>query len=259
MGSTTAWSFARLAGDRARGRSGRLRGVIPARDVDCGLLYRRVRRELVALLQAMPLHRLDTVVPATPAWSVQDVLAHLVGLAADLNAQRFPGDSSEDWTDAQVTSRRGRTLDELAAEWDEEAPRFEEGLRLLGYEQGSHFVGDLLQHTCDVRAALGTAQVPEDDVALAVGLDFYLRAFDESLREAGVGSVSVVVGGEVFAVGEGSEVVRWSPSRFEAFRALGGRRSEAQVRAQPREGDLDAVLPHVSAYPPLPAEDVLDA
>lgn len=232
--------------------------MIPERDVDCGLLYRRVRRELVALLRAMPLHRLEGQVPATPAWSVQDVLAHLVGLAADLNAQRFPGGSSEDWTDAQVVSRRGRTLDELAAEWEVEAPRFEEGLRLLGYEQGSHFVGDLLQHTCDVRAALGAAQVPEDDVALVVALDFYLRAFDEALAEAGVGSVSVEVGGERFALGAGPEVARWKPRRFEAFRALGGRRSEAQVRAQPWEGDLEVVLPHVSAYPPLPAEDVRD-
>ena len=32
------------------------------------------------------------VVPATPAWTVHDVLAHVIGLAADLNAQRFPED-----------------------------------------------------------------------------------------------------------------------------------------------------------------------
>lgn len=235
---------------------GHTSGVIPERVVDCGLLYRRVRRELVDLLGAMPLHRLDTVVPA---WSVQDVLAHLVGLAADLNAQRFPGGSSDAWTDAQVTSRRGRTLAELASEWEAEAPRFEEGLRLLGYEQGSHFVGDLLQHTCDVRAALGVEQVAEDAEVLAVALDFYLHTFDESLCEADVGSVAVEVGGERFALGDGPQVARWSPSRFEAFRTLGGRRSEAQVRAQQWEGDLDAVLSYVSAYPPLPEDDVRDA
>ena len=33
---------------------------------------------------------LQALVPATPEWRVRDVLAHVVGLAADLNAQRFP-------------------------------------------------------------------------------------------------------------------------------------------------------------------------
>jgi hypothetical protein len=34
------------------------------------------------------------------------------------------------------------TLDATIAAWDAEAPTFERGLRELGYEIGSHFVGN---------------------------------------------------------------------------------------------------------------------
>ena len=38
-------------------------------------------------------HDAATPVPAAPAWVVGDVLAHVVGLATDLNAQRLPDGS----------------------------------------------------------------------------------------------------------------------------------------------------------------------
>jgi hypothetical protein len=60
---------------------------------------------------------------------------------------------------------------------------FEEGLRLLGYEIGSHYVGDLLQHMADVRHALGLGMIADDE-ALAVGLDFYLIVFDRELTSS---------------------------------------------------------------------------
>ena len=125
-----------------------------------------------------------------------DVLAHVIGINADLRLGRFNGTSSSDeWTDAQVASRRGRSLDGLATEWDAEAPVFEDGLRAFGYEMGSHFLGDLLQHFSDVRHALGLMRVP-DDMTLLVALDFYLDSFHETLVTAGVGSVRVRPSGD---------------------------------------------------------------
>lgn len=47
-------------------------------------------------------------------------------------------------TASQVQSRRNDTVADLADEWDREAPTFEEGLRVLGYKIGSHYVADLL-------------------------------------------------------------------------------------------------------------------
>jgi len=232
--------------------------MVPERDVDCGALYALERQRFVDLQRSCDEHARATKVPAIPAWTVHDVFSHVVGITADLNSGNFGDLSDPDaWTAAQVDARRDRTVDQLAAEWAGEAPQFEDGLRLLGYELGSHYVGDLLQHAADVRHALGLAR-PDDDLSLAVALDFYLISFEETLAEAGVGSVAVEVGDEAWTLGPGATVASLRAERFELFRALGGRRSAAQIRALAWRGDADAVVPLVSRYP-LPATDLLDA
>jgi uncharacterized protein (TIGR03083 family) len=228
--------------------------VIVERSVDCGGLYDGKRHELVDLLRSLSDADLATMVPATPAWSVRDVLSHVVGIAADLNAQRFDVIDPDEWTARQVLERQDRSVDELAEEWVREAPQFEEGLRLLGYEIGSHYVGDLLQHTADVRHALGLG-ILADDEALAVGLDFYLGEFDRALTSSQRGTVVLAVPGEEWALGAGPLVASLRASRFEAFRVLGGRRAESQIRVLDWSTDPDAVLPVVSAYP-LPAHPI---
>jgi len=52
--------------------------------VDPATLYERTRREFVAVVLVLSEEGLEARVPATPAWSVRDVLAHVVGLAGDL-------------------------------------------------------------------------------------------------------------------------------------------------------------------------------
>ena len=55
--------------------------------IDTGAVYERTKRAFVVTVTGSDV---DHVGPATPAWTVHDVLAHVIGLAADLNAQRFP-------------------------------------------------------------------------------------------------------------------------------------------------------------------------
>jgi hypothetical protein len=153
-----------------------------------------------------------------------------------------------------VRARRGRAVADLTSEWELESPRFEEGLRLLGYEIGSHYLGDLLQHVGDIRHALGLAS-PTDDTALAVALDFYLVSFEQSLRRSGPGAVCVTVGPEAWTLGDGEPIAGIDAARYELFRALGGRRSEGQIRAMTWTGDVAAVLPFVSRYP-LPTDPI---
>jgi hypothetical protein len=233
--------------------------VIVEHDIDAPAAYDEKRRALVDLVRHLEDHERRTIVPATPAWTVQDVLAHVVGIAADLNAQRFDGDPDA-WTAHQVESRRGRSIDELAEEWDREAPRFVEGLRLFGYELASHYVGDLLQHTADVRHALGRGPLDEDD-ALTAALDFYLDSCHQALVTAGAGAVRVDVGDlhDLLLGPPGGPVVAHlgGVGTFELFRALGGRRSRRQVQALPWQGDVTPVLAHLSAYP-WPRDDLVE-
>lgn len=232
--------------------------MIVERAVDCGHLYEAERRALLELTGSLPESRLQTTVPATPAWSVRDVVAHLVGIAADLNAGHFGTDDDPNgWTARQVGSRAGRSLDELAAEWEREAPTFEEGLRLLGYGIGSHFVGDLVQHVADVHHALGLPRRGDDDEAVAVSLDFYLDSFHESLLDAGVGSVAVERADERLVLGAGPLVATVTAGAFELLRALGGRRTEAQILAFAWSGDAAGIAPLVSRYG-LPATGIVE-
>ena len=230
--------------------------MVPERDVDCGALYEDARQELLALLRSLSAEELATTVPATPEWSIRDVLSHLVGINHDLNRLTFGTRGDEAWTAVHVDTRRGRELEEVATEWDAESPKFEQGLRELGYEVGSHFVGDLLQHFGDVLHALGRPR-PADDVTLAVALDFYLMSFDTALEEETVGRVDVTVGDEGWTLGSGDRVAAVSTERYELFRTLGGRRSAEQIRALDWQGDVEKVLPVISRYP-LPERAIVE-
>lgn len=116
---------------------------------------------------------------------MQDAFAHGIGIASDLNHFRFAdGKTADEWTAIQVETRRGRSVRDLADEWAVEAPTFVDGCRAFGYSFGAHFLGDLLQHSADVRQALGLTRPPDGDALLAA-TDFYIESFDESLRGAG--------------------------------------------------------------------------
>jgi uncharacterized protein (TIGR03083 family) len=224
--------------------------VIVEHDLDAVAIYRRERESFVELFVGLGDDDLRAPVPATPAWSVGDVLRHVTGITADLNAGDFGGGGDPDaWTAAQVARRCDRTVSELASEWSAEAPRFEEGLGIFGYELASHYVGDLLHHRFDVDAALGRASSPAVD-ALVVGLDFYLDSLHQRLVAAGraVGAVRVDVGDERFVVGSGEASVGLRADRFELFRALGGRRSLGQLRSMGWTGDPSRVLELLSPY-----------
>jgi hypothetical protein len=176
---------------------------------------------------------------------VGDVLAHVVGLATDLNAQRFPdGDDigGTAWTTRQVESRRAVPIADIVAEWDREAPVFEDGLRLFGYEEGSHFVADLHAHHQDVRGALGLSR-DEDPITVAVALDHYLGFMDSMLRAGQWGTLDVSAAGEPRTLGgPGKHHAHVTGSGFEVLRTFSARRSERQVRRLHWEGDLDSLL-----------------
>jgi uncharacterized protein (TIGR03083 family) len=222
--------------------------MVPERDVDPASMYERERHDFVSFLQGITEDDIATPVPATPAWSVHDVLAHLVGITADLNAQRFGAGDSDAWTALQIEARRVDSIEQLADEWEREAPTFAAGLRLFGYDFGAHYLGDLLQHVGDVHVALGRS--PErDDIAVAVALDFYLGSFEESLEQSGAGAVDVQVGDEHWRLGRGPLAATVVAERYELFRSLGGRRTLDEIRALQWTGDREAIVGLVSSYP----------
>lgn len=210
--------------------------------------YETLRRELVDLVRDATEAERATRVPATPAWSVRDVVAHVVGITEDLNHLDFGAGDGDAWTRAQVERHRDQPIAAVLAAWDRQAPTFESGLRIFGYDLGSHYVGDLLVHLTDVRTALGLGP-PPDDVTLRIALDFYLDSLDEALRSQSAGALEVRTASERRVVGAGEPAAALRASPFEVLRACAGRRTRAEIDAYEWDGDRARFVSRLSRYP----------
>jgi hypothetical protein len=76
--------------------------------VGCGDLYERTRQEMIRLVTHLDHDLLTARVPAIPAWRERDVVAHVVGITADLNAKNFGTGVLDEWTTRQVDGEPNR-------------------------------------------------------------------------------------------------------------------------------------------------------
>jgi hypothetical protein len=249
MSSTSPFASTAMGRKRSGPRSaGAVTGAARATTVDCGALYERLRRDLVAQVLALDARGCAVMVRATPAWTVRDVLSHVTGITEDLNSLSFDAADADAWTRAQVTRHRDETVAETVAAWDREAPRFEAGLGQLGYEWGAHYVADLLVHLTDVRASLGLP-IPTDEQATRVALDFYLDDLHAALTEDAIGTVDVETPPERRTVGAGTRRAGLRGDAFDVLRACAGRRTLREIRALAWTGDADPFVARISRYP----------
>jgi len=117
------------------------------------VVYRDARGRLIKLVGALTGEQLRTPVPATSAWTVHELVAHLVGGAADTASGRLDGAPGEGWTARHVAERRQRPVCELLAEWELVGPTVE--LSLTGEVRGPNLAADIVCHEGDLHEALG--------------------------------------------------------------------------------------------------------
>ena len=227
--------------------------------------YADARRRLGELLAGLDEARLGAQVPACPAWTVRDVLAHLTGVAADVVGGTFPDAAQawndaglaaarDEWTAAQVRSRRDRAAAALAAEWARWAAVLEPMLvGTVPPPRGSPDwllsapVADLAAHLHDVRGAL---RLPgdRDAPATGLGLRIYARWLGRRLDQAGRPALRLRAGRRIWVEGSGPLAAGLAADTFELFRALSGRRSLDQVRALAWDGSPEPYLDLISPY-----------
>jgi len=216
--------------------------------------YAGCRERISALTAHLDDDAAARAVPACPAWSVHDVVAHVAGVVDDALAGRLDGVATDPWTAAQVERRRGVPVAAILETWSEQAPAFENLLDSIG-PPGHQAVADIVTHEHDIRLALGQPGARDSD-AVRIGLGFVVQGFAGAAARNGT-PVLVVCDGEHLS-GDDDAPVALHGSAFDLLRAMTGRRSLEQLRAMTWQGEVDPVLPAFTFGPFRPATVALD-
>ncbi|MBR7742142.1 hypothetical protein KC207_02395 [Phycicoccus sp. BSK3Z-2] len=211
--------------------------------------WRQAHERVCALVTDAGEEAMGRRVPATPDWTGRDLLAHVVGLGADVLAGNEPDDHDPRWTQAQVDARSGRSTADLVTEWRDLAPDL---CRWMG-EHGTRPLNDVVIHEQDLRGGLG---VPggRDSGGLAVVRERMLGRFARSVE--GLDPVLLDGGGWRWVsrgVPEDAVTVLRAPA-FDLFRALTSRRTAEQLRGWTLRGDVAPYLPAFAGLGDLPLE-----
>src|SRR3989442_3328964 len=218
---------------------------------DLGEIHTQIQERIVVMVCVLYLEKLVLGSPVMLAWSPKDVVAHLVGVVADITGGNLEGAGSESWTAAQVEARRDRSLDELLAEWAERAATVEAFLDQAPPDMSAILISDCYAHEQDIRGGTGRPGARHDP-ALLVALDFQVDNLAWRLKERGLPGLKLRAGDRVWATatfGVGATVT--APDPFELLRCLHGRRSRAQLAALEWEGDPpERYLEAFARFPP---------
>ena len=169
---------------------------------DWGEVYRANIDAVTALAEGLSTEELSRQVPATPDWTVHDVLAHLAGGPADALSGRMDGAPGPDWTERHVGERAAHTTAALVAEARASVDAVVAGLD--GNDRPA-LVWNAAVHHADLHEALGKGPPP---VAM-------WRPVVEAIRPS-LGEYAGALAGV---------------SDYELFRAFFSRRSRAQTAA----------------------------
>ena len=188
------------------------------------VVYRDARGRLAELARALSAEQLRTPVAATPAWTVHELFAHLVGGAADVASGRLDGLPGDEWTARHVGERRQRSISALLAEWDLVAPRAQASC--AGEVRGPNLGLDIICHEGDLHEALGLGR-PERDhwqPALDVMVGFLGRRLKQPatlvIREGH---------GQQWHFGDGEPRTMLTIDGYELLRGMFSRRSQRQI------------------------------
>lgn len=191
-------------------------------EIDLGAMYRAARLRISGLVN-------DDVggrpVPATPLWDVHDVVAHLAGITEDVRTGNLEGITTDPWTAAQVERGRSKTVSELLAIWDENAPLIEGFLSSPDGAAAFRAVLDVHTHEADLLNALGRpVDLPAEFLDWLTPLQH--ADFADAVADAGLPPVTVAA------------------SDLQWFRGRLGRRTAAEVCSYGWSADPAPYLDH---------------
>ncbi|MEA2435341.1 MAG: hypothetical protein QOG54_2798 [Actinomycetota bacterium] len=197
-----------------------------------GAAYEATRQRVIELTRDLDDEGLAIRVPATPEWTVKDLVAHVTGICTDILEGKYEGVGQDEWTRAQVEARRDLPLAEIVAEWDEQAPKVEEVLDTVFHPAvAAMTLSDLVTHEQDLRGALN-APGARDTRDFELALEADTRTVGRKLKKTELPALRVIAGdGLEWAIGNGEPQGEVKGDPFELFRTMGGRRTRDQARS----------------------------
>jgi uncharacterized protein (TIGR03083 family) len=185
---------------------------------DWARLYRANAEALAELAQGLAEEQCRVHVPATPAWTVHDLYAHLAGGPADALTGRMDGAPGPEWTARHVAERAPLPLADLVAEL---LGNVDAVAASVDGNPTPALVWDIAVHHTDLHEALGLGRAPEE---------LWQPVLDE-LQPRMLGRLA--------------DGVTVDAPAYELFRGLFSRRSRRQMRAWfvpvPDDDELDAL------------------
>jgi uncharacterized protein (TIGR03083 family) len=195
---------------------------------DYAQIYRALRGRVCELARDADEEELDRLAPAAPEWRVRDLLAHLSGITADINAGNLEGVATDAWTARQVDARRHWTVERLLDEWDTEASKVEAIMPTLPQVALGQMLFDAVTHEHDIRGALGRPGARDSD-AIATAMDWGVPGLAMNTEPVDVElRIETELGTTTIGAGRRIEL---GVKSFELFRSMTGRRSDKQMRA----------------------------
>lgn len=233
---------------------------------DVADLYDQLRNEISELVASLDPEALDAPVPATPGWTIKNVVTHLAADATCVITADFPREffasfaepsaitTLNEWTARQVAEREDRSLEELLQEWKASGTELTAMMRgeKPWPENTQMFVDriiltDAAVHQQDIFGALGIDRA-RDSAPIKMGLSAYAVAMGWRLSSAGLAPLRLDDEDKSYMAGDGEPHTTVRARRFELFRAMSGRRSPEQISAYEWDGDAGPYLPYFYPY-----------
>lgn len=189
--------------------------------------YRLARRRIADLALSLSADQLTIPMSATPGWTVHDLLAHLVGGAADVTIGRLDDAGSDEWSQRHVQERRTRSIDELVTEWDHVGPTVETTLTDPTFT-GPNLAADAICHEADLHETLGLGRVEREH--WQPFLDTMMRLMQRR-AQASTGLLILDENGGQWRCGAGEPSFVLRADGYELLRGAYSRRSRRQIAA----------------------------
>lgn len=196
---------------------------------DYAQTYGALRSRVSDLVREADDEQLERHAPAAPEWRVRDLVAHLSGITADINAGNLDGVATDAWTARQVDARRDWSIEQLLDEWDTEAAKVEAVMASLPEVAVGQMTTDAATHEQDIRGGLERPGARDCD-AVVIGCDWGVQIL-AGVADPADATLWIETEGGTTTVGSGTRQVGVRVDRFELFRTMTGRRSLEQILA----------------------------